>query len=110
MLCSRADPSERTPPVRVPMSERVAIMPTIESEGDITGIEELRAEALGLVVFTMAMVAFFGHMLLAASTQKLDLARFGYMWLLLAIAGLSYRTLRRGSAPAAACLVTSLTA
>ena len=92
------------------MPETVDVVPTKEPDGDATGIEELRAEALDLVVFTMAMVAFFGHMLLVASTQKLDLARFGYVWLLLGIAGLSHWTLRLGSAQAAACLVTSLAA
>jgi signal transduction histidine kinase/CheY-like chemotaxis protein len=92
------------------MAGMVAAVPAMEPVGDNAGLEELRAEALDLVVLSLAVVSFFGHMLLVAITQNLDLPRFGYMWLLLGIAGLSHYTLRLGSAQAAKNLVISLTA
>jgi signal transduction histidine kinase/CheY-like chemotaxis protein len=91
------------------MARIVAVVDSGDPDGDTPGLNGLRAEALDLVVFAMAVVAFLGHLLLVALTQNLDLSRFAYMWLLLGVAGVSHWALRLGPTRAASCLVALLT-
>jgi signal transduction histidine kinase/CheY-like chemotaxis protein len=71
-------------------------------------LRELQTDALRLVLVALAALAVGVYYYLSTVTNSVDAVRFGFLWGLLAVAGLTYLLLTRGAAPATGVLLAGL--
>lgn len=79
-----------------------------ENDDISSELEELHAEALRIVLVAVAALAIYTHYFINAAANGVNPTYFGFMWAVIATAGLAYWAQRFGAVPAASILVVGL--
>ncbi len=79
-----------------------------ESEDMRAELEDLHASALRSVLVAVAALAVYVHFAFSAFADRIDVARFGFMWAVIIATGLAYWAMRYGVTRATVFLVAAL--